>query len=137
MKDFFIYLREDGKPVACVAIHQDGPRSAYQVSSLNPGSTPIPCPTCSQSIGWVKDQFSRTTARAMAKGRLAKRPIPVVLEEVEPFNSTVAKILTHLSNGEDENQGNHQRARLAAIAYLKEEPGSHGVKKHRKPKPSV
>jgi hypothetical protein len=64
MKQYFLYLRENNHPVACLAIKADGPDSAYQVSTWS-----------------KKDRFDKTVARNVAEGRLVKNPIPVDLAD--------------------------------------------------------
>jgi hypothetical protein len=97
MKQYFLYLRENNHPVACLAIKADGPDSAYQVSTWS-----------------KKDRFDKTVARNVAEGRLVKNPIPVDLADSN-FHETARKIVRAVV----ENSELPNRARSAAKKFLK------------------
>lgn len=98
-KQHLIYLRENGHPIACVAINSNGADSGYQLSIVD-----------------KRDHFDKVLARKIAIGRLGKKPIAIDLSADTNFFNTAKVVIQTLS----ENKNVGHRARLAAKQYLKD-----------------
>lgn len=98
MKEHLLYLREGRNPVACIAILNDGDKSAYQISQLS-----------------HKDHnFDKPLARQIALGRLKKHPIQVDLSDVINFHDLTNKVIKQIAM----NTTTPSRAKKAARFHM-------------------